>query len=89
MSNAEYVARVVVERVERRAKEVVVRGRTAVSASRERIVTEVASFTIRDADMVNLATRIMNVLPAALPDTSVRGEETNIDDGVDEEDETF
>lgn len=88
MNNVEYVARVVVERVERR---VVTRPPgTRTTPSRDRIVcdrTEVASFTIRDGDLANLAMRVTQVLPAALPDTSVRGEETNIDVDDEEEDD--
>jgi hypothetical protein len=89
MSDVEYVARVIIERVERR---VMPKG-TAVNPRRttteDRIIrdkAEVASFTIRSTTLASVAQRVGGVLAAALPDQDVKGE-PDLDDEEEEDEE--
>ncbi len=89
MADIEYVARVVIERIERR---VVPKG-TAINPRRtsteDRIVrdkAEIASFTIRDETMHGIKSRVRDVMLAALPSEAVKGEPDIDDDEEEEED---
>jgi hypothetical protein len=77
MSDVEYVARVVIERVDRRVLPKGSMATTRRATTEDRIIrdkAEVASFTIRSSTLASVAQRVGGVLAAALPDQGVEGE---------------
>lgn len=88
MVDVEYVARVVIERIERSIQPKGTVVRRSVTTTEDKVVrdkSEVASFTVRAADPPGINAMVVGVLRAALPAEQVKGE-PDMDDDEEEED---
>jgi len=88
MTDVEYVARVTVERIERRVESPLRPARSGDASKVVRDKSEVAAFTIRASSLPGLGQRVTGMLAAALPESTVQGE-GEVDRDDDEEDEEF
>lgn len=90
MVDVEYVARVVVERVERRlVPKGTPTGRRAMATSEDRLVhdkTEVLSFTVRDKTRAGIQVMASAMLREGLPTVDVKGEPETQQDEEEEDD---
>ncbi len=81
MAEVEYVARVVVERIERTKQAVTTTRRpieTVAKVVREK--GEVMSFTVRAGGLVGIRTLVTGMMEAGMPDDTVKGEPDFDDD---------